>query len=128
LLFFFGLYALLTFFLLDIEPSTILRRQPTSAAGIYPKNVLGMEESAQNNQTSTHNAAPMSTQPSQNQGLNNHLMHIVILTYLAEEGLYPISLYITLNPSLPIFNVHPSMKRIVHIAIDRAIREVILTR
>jgi CCR4-NOT transcription complex subunit 1 len=32
--------------------------------------------------------------------------------------------YITFNPNLPIFNAQPSIKRIVHFAIDRAIREV----
>ncbi|KAJ3349536.1 hypothetical protein HDU83_000454 [Entophlyctis luteolus] len=44
----------------------------------------------------------------------------------AEESLYPIAMYITL-PNLPIFSQQPSMKRIVHIAIDRAIREVIVS-
>ncbi|KAJ3054880.1 hypothetical protein HDU99_007674, partial [Rhizoclosmatium hyalinum] len=43
-----------------------------------------------------------------------------------DEGLYPISVYITL-PNLPIFNTQPAMKRIVHIAIDRAIREVVIS-
>ncbi|KAJ3039081.1 hypothetical protein HDV00_012639 [Rhizophlyctis rosea] len=33
--------------------------------------------------------------------------------------------YITFNPNLPIFSAQPSLKRIVHIAIDRAIREII---
>ncbi|KAJ3255219.1 hypothetical protein HDU77_003760 [Chytriomyces hyalinus] len=48
------------------------------------------------------------------------------LTQPGEDSLYPISVYIQL-PNLPIFNLQPSMKRIVHIAIDRAIREVIVS-
>ncbi|KAI8808354.1 CCR4-Not complex component, Not1-domain-containing protein [Cladochytrium replicatum] len=33
--------------------------------------------------------------------------------------------FITFNPNIPIFNTQPSLRRIVHIAIDRAIREII---
>ncbi|KAI9365956.1 CCR4-Not complex component, Not1-domain-containing protein [Zopfochytrium polystomum] len=47
------------------------------------------------------------------------------LNLVLEDSLYPISVYITLNPKLPIFNAQPSMRRIVHIAIDRAVREII---
>ncbi|KAI9104094.1 CCR4-Not complex component, Not1-domain-containing protein [Phlyctochytrium arcticum] len=36
-----------------------------------------------------------------------------------------LSAYITFNPSFSIFNSQPSLKRIVHIAIDRAVREII---
>ncbi|KAI8608596.1 CCR4-Not complex component, Not1-domain-containing protein [Chytriomyces sp. MP71] len=43
-----------------------------------------------------------------------------------DDSLYPIAMHITL-PNLPIFNLQPAMKRIVHIAIDRAIREVIVS-
>ncbi|KAJ3092021.1 hypothetical protein HK102_011503 [Quaeritorhiza haematococci] len=33
--------------------------------------------------------------------------------------------FITFNPTIPIFSTQPSLKRIVHFAIDRAIREII---
>ncbi|KAJ3143084.1 hypothetical protein HK101_003252, partial [Irineochytrium annulatum] len=40
---------------------------------------------------------------------------------------YPnLAMYITFNPNLPIFNAQPSLKRIVFLAIDRAIREQII--
>lgn len=39
---------------------------------------------------------------------------------------YPnLASFITFNPSLPIFQAQPSLKRIAHFAIDRAIREII---
>lgn len=39
---------------------------------------------------------------------------------------YPnLASFITFNPSLPVFQAQPSLKRIVHFAIDRAIREII---
>jgi CCR4-NOT transcription complex subunit 1 len=36
-----------------------------------------------------------------------------------------IAAFITFNPNIPLFNSQPALKRIVHIAIDRAIREVV---
>ena len=38
-----------------------------------------------------------------------------------------IAAFINFNPNIPLFNSQPSLKRIVHIAIDRAIREVIMS-
>ncbi|KAI9023310.1 CCR4-Not complex component, Not1-domain-containing protein [Hyaloraphidium curvatum] len=39
---------------------------------------------------------------------------------------YPsLASFLTFNPSIPMFNAQPSLKRIVHIAIERAIREII---
>ncbi|KAJ3024175.1 hypothetical protein HKX48_005578 [Thoreauomyces humboldtii] len=40
-------------------------------------------------------------------------------------GIPNLAAFITFNPNLPIFSAQPSLKRIVHIAIDRAIREII---
>ena len=41
---------------------------------------------------------------------------------------YPnLALFITFNPNITLFTTQPSLKRIVHIAIDRSIREVILS-
>ncbi|KAI9341268.1 CCR4-Not complex component, Not1-domain-containing protein [Zopfochytrium polystomum] len=42
-----------------------------------------------------------------------------------QDPLYPFSVQITLNPKLSIFSTQPQMRRIVHIAIDRAIREIV---
>ncbi|KAJ3299964.1 hypothetical protein HK104_005661 [Borealophlyctis nickersoniae] len=42
-----------------------------------------------------------------------------------EVGIPNLASYITFNPNLPIFSAQPSLKRIVHIAIDRAIQEII---
>jgi CCR4-NOT transcription complex subunit 1 len=38
-----------------------------------------------------------------------------------------IAAFITFNPNIPLFTTQPALKRIVHIAIDRAIREVIMS-
>ena len=39
---------------------------------------------------------------------------------------YPsLASYLTFNPSIPMFNAQPALKRLVHVAIERAIREVI---
>jgi CCR4-NOT transcription complex subunit 1 len=35
-----------------------------------------------------------------------------------------IAAFITFNPNIPLFNSQPALKRIVHVAMDRAIREV----
>ncbi|KAJ3141458.1 hypothetical protein HK100_006468 [Physocladia obscura] len=95
----------------DIEPAVILRNQPLKVvqkkvaaaivenSGIIPSPVSVAQQQQQQQQQQ---------QPQQQQSI--------------EES--SISLYITL-PNLPIFNQQPSMKRVVHIAIDRAIREVI---
>ncbi|KAJ3031110.1 UNVERIFIED_CONTAM: hypothetical protein HDU68_006489 [Siphonaria sp. JEL0065] len=80
----------------DIEPAVILRNRPNKLSG--------------------------QKKPGDPLGLPNP----ATLTQPNEEGLYPISVYITL-PNLPVFNSQPAMKRIVHIAIDRAIREVVVS-
>jgi CCR4-NOT transcription complex subunit 1 len=44
----------------------------------------------------------------------------------SEEKGYPnLASFIVFNPNISLFNTHPSLKRIVYIAIDRSIREVI---
>ena len=43
----------------------------------------------------------------------------------AGSGNSNISSFISFNPNLTMFNTHPSLKRIVHLAIDRSIREAI---
>jgi CCR4-NOT transcription complex subunit 1 len=40
-------------------------------------------------------------------------------------GLANLAQFIVFNPNIPLFNSHPNLKRIVHIAVDRSIREVI---
>lgn len=40
-------------------------------------------------------------------------------------GIPNLAAYITFNPQVPLFSTQPNLKRIVHIAIDRAIREII---
>ncbi|KAI9329571.1 CCR4-Not complex component, Not1-domain-containing protein [Obelidium mucronatum] len=81
----------------DIEPAIILRNRP---------NKLNLGQKKSGEALGLPNPATL-TQPN-------------------EEGLYPISVYITL-PNLPIFSSQPSIKRIVHLAIDRAIREVVVS-
>jgi hypothetical protein len=34
--------------------------------------------------------------------------------------------FITFNPNIALFHTHPSLKRIVYIALDRSIREVVI--
>ncbi|KAJ3063752.1 hypothetical protein HDU98_000453, partial [Podochytrium sp. JEL0797] len=86
----------------SIEPASILRSRPSkltvAAAAAAQKKLLSQPIDL---------LGPTSLQP-------------------GDESLYPISVYITL-PNLPIFNTQPAMKRIVHIAIDRAIRDVVVS-
>ncbi|KNC97024.1 CCR4-NOT core subunit CDC39 [Spizellomyces punctatus DAOM BR117] len=59
--------------------------------------------------------------------LSNHTP-LATNTTAADEngvGIPNLAAFITFNPNLPIFTAQPSLKRIVHIAIDRAIREII---
>src|SRR5690349_6944768 len=58
--------------------------------------------------STTSITSPSSTTPSLSAGLFSNLAN-----------------YITFNPQVPLFNSQPQLKRIVHIAIDRAIREII---
>ncbi|KAJ3415017.1 hypothetical protein HDV05_005662 [Chytridiales sp. JEL 0842] len=94
----------------DIEPTAIVRNRPAKQMTFPKANTPGAE-------VATHLAG----QNAQGQlGSQNQLNQ--------EEGGvgYPNILgYITFNPNLPIFNAQPSIKRIVHFAIDRAIREII---
>ncbi|KXS15104.1 Not1-domain-containing protein [Gonapodya prolifera JEL478] len=96
----------------DIEPSTLLKdRQPKGSEGPittrdsdqFPLTVAGASQ-AQSGQISSIVGIGDEPQPS---------------------GLPTLAQFITFNPNVPIFSTQPALKRIVAIAFDRAIREII---
>ncbi|KAJ3184471.1 hypothetical protein HDU85_001776 [Gaertneriomyces sp. JEL0708] len=112
----------------EVEPSSLLRaRSPSSGEGtkrapsagpeMVPKGVaqalpLSKLEPASGYDTPDTGAlAPASIQG--------------IVVDEASAGLLDITGSVTYNPNLPMFASHPALKRIVHIAIDRAIREIL---
>ncbi|KAJ3103919.1 hypothetical protein HDU97_009731 [Phlyctochytrium planicorne] len=96
----------------DIAPSFILRnRQSKGIRGLQLKfSAQGEDEGGANSSAiTTPSALGSSLQPSDE----------------PQVGYPQLASYLTFNPNLPIFNAQPSLKRIVYIAIDRAIREII---
>ncbi|KAJ3175056.1 hypothetical protein HDU87_006452 [Geranomyces variabilis] len=119
----------------DIEPSTLLRNRPQKQAGgdARAKQTGGVASGS----VSLSGAPPSSAPPpgSMPGGLASG--------FGGEStggaggmpqgggddgsglGIPNLAAFITFNPNLPIFSAQPSLKRIVHISIDRAIREII---
>ena len=96
----------------------------------FLKQANGMPESSQGPLQSTQGLPSQNISQAIPQGLlvPFPLLFIIIYVFViiddANIGFPNILGYITFNPNLPIFTSHPSIKRIVHFAIDRAIREV----
>ncbi|KAJ3332113.1 hypothetical protein HDU76_001257 [Blyttiomyces sp. JEL0837] len=101
----------------DITPAMILRARPARSAA--PPRIANGHTPV----TTTIQPPPqpiVSQAPAQTAVTQVTTILIFLVLFAAEENMYPISLYISLSPSYP-----PGMRRIVHIAIDRAIKEIL---
>ncbi|KAJ3214619.1 hypothetical protein HDU67_001427 [Dinochytrium kinnereticum] len=96
----------------DIAPSFILRNRQSKISRDQPKIVALNDENIATPPISIALQPPSLTLSSQS-------------PEEAQVGYPQLASYLTFNPNLPIFNAQPSLKRIVYIAIDRAIREII---
>lgn len=105
----------------DIEPTTLLRNRPSKADQVdqaakeFEKLNIGPPPTLPTNISPTL-LAGQTTPTTQTGGT---------LPATTSVGFPNLANYITFNPQIPLFNTQPNLKRFVHIAIDRAIREII---
>ena len=87
---------------IDIQPTDILRNRPLKDYGTK--------------QADTDNSLQTSSGK-----------HNCLINYLDNSGQFysNISTFLSFNSNIPLFNSQPALKRIVQIAIERAIREVV---
>ncbi|CAG8737472.1 1769_t:CDS:2, partial [Acaulospora colombiana] len=101
----------------DIEPTKILKDRPSK----------GLPQTAPE-WPPTYNNPPAKEPPgSQIPSIPNTHTNSVLPTNggLLDDGNMSFDQYITINPNLPSFYNQPLMRRFVHLAIDKAIREII---
>ncbi|CAG8786237.1 18834_t:CDS:2, partial [Gigaspora rosea] len=107
----------------DIEPTTVLKDRPPKELVSQPPRRNEFDKWARNDYGPPVKP-PQSTQPpSIPIPPPSHIPHTPI--NLNNEGITNLAPFITFNPNLSIFTNQPMMKKIVHLAIDRAIREII---
>ncbi|KAJ3055880.1 hypothetical protein HK097_008877 [Rhizophlyctis rosea] len=121
----------------DIPPTNLLRERPLKAlggAGDLFRNFAKLSVSGAATEPGAAAAGPLGNVPGTAAGALAATTSAVAQQPAVaaapggEEigvGFPNLASYITFNPNLPIFSAQPSLKRIVHIAIDRAIREII---
>nr|KAJ3414525.1 hypothetical protein HK105_001741 [Polyrhizophydium stewartii] len=98
----------------SIQPTDILRLSMQRQAAD------GMERDATNQRMAAHAYMASAAAMPGPQGAPDGVDDISV-------GYPSLASYITFNPNIAIFATQPSLKRIVHIAIDRSIREVIMS-
>lgn len=113
----------------DIEPTTVLKDRPPKELVSQPPRGNEFDKWPRNDYGPP--VKPPSTQPPAIPiPPPSHIPHtphtpLTPINLNVEEGLSNLAPFITFNPNLSIFTNQPMMKKIVHLAIDRAIREII---